>query len=55
MENVDMVVKAPKNPDNTKTFSVPSSPNRNRRNDATVHPTMLTMNVAQGKSVSTAR
>ena len=57
MENVDIVVKAPKNPVNTIVFIGPSAyiPYLNIRNDARQHPTMLTMNVAQGNAVSTAR
>ena len=56
IENVDIVVKAPKNPVKTRVFNGPSAsmPHLNMRNDARLHPTMLTMNVAHGKSVSTA-
>lgn len=57
IENVDIVVKAPKIPTkrNVRTSSPMSIPNLNIRYDASMHPAMLTMNVAQGKSVSTVR
>ena len=57
MENVDIVVNAPKNPVNTMVLTGPSAyiPYLNIRNDARQHPTMFTMNVAQGNAVSTVR
>lgn len=56
IENVDMVVNAPKKPVKMRVFSGPSAstPHLNMRKDARQHPTMLTMNVAHGNSVSTA-
>ena len=55
IEKVDIVVNAPNIPTNTNDLNVlcMSIPYLNMRNDASTHPTMFTMNVAQGKLAST--
>ncbi len=57
MEKVDMVVNAPKIPTkrNVLVVSAMSKPYLNIRYDASMQPATLTMNVAQGNSVSTVR
>jgi hypothetical protein len=52
-----MVVNAPNIPTKRKVLSVESMsiPYLNIRKDASMHPTMFTMNVAHGNSVSTVR
>ena len=57
IEKVDNVVNAPKIPTKRKVLvvSAMSKPYLNIRYDASMQPTTLTMNVAQGNSVSTVR